>query len=215
MTNQIVQSGFDFPVSLTEKYRPATIGEFVGLHQVRLIMSKLCARPYASAWLFAGPSGTGKTSMAKVCCETMNAEVHQVPAQECDLAKVEWLWHQTHFVPRGTCHAIVIDELDRASNAAQTALLSKLDPNADFFPQTVVFATTNDTSRLEPRLLSRFRVLEFAGSWIAQDVTAMLQRIWDAETDSRKYPNFAEMLKDKTINIRAALMSLEIELLAA
>ena len=58
------QSGFAFPQPLSERYAPQSIGEFVGLDKPRKIMSKFAEAPYPSAWLFVGPSGTGKTTMA-------------------------------------------------------------------------------------------------------------------------------------------------------
>ena len=59
-----MQSNLAFPQSLSEKYRPQTIAEFVGLEKPKKILGKFAAKPYASAWLFVGPSGVGKTSMA-------------------------------------------------------------------------------------------------------------------------------------------------------
>jgi replication-associated recombination protein RarA len=58
------QTSLDFPVSLTERYRPLTMSQFVGLSKPKAICAKLAARPFPSAWLFVGPSGTGKTTMA-------------------------------------------------------------------------------------------------------------------------------------------------------
>ena len=55
---------FAFPQQLAEKYRPLRIAEFAGLEKQRKILSKLAANPYPSAWLFVGPPGIGKTSMA-------------------------------------------------------------------------------------------------------------------------------------------------------
>ena len=55
---------FAFPHSLAEKYRPRKVADFIGLEKQRRILSKLTANPFASAWLFVGASGTGKTSLA-------------------------------------------------------------------------------------------------------------------------------------------------------
>jgi replication-associated recombination protein RarA len=53
-----------FPQSLAEKYRPITIAGFIGLEKAKKIMGKFATHPYQSAWLFVGPPGVGKTSMA-------------------------------------------------------------------------------------------------------------------------------------------------------
>jgi predicted ATP-dependent serine protease len=69
-----------FPMSLSEKYRPRTIAAFVGLDKPKRILSKLAANPYASAWLFAGPPGVGKTTMALALAETLH---HIVATMQC------------------------------------------------------------------------------------------------------------------------------------
>jgi DNA polymerase III gamma/tau subunit len=59
-----MQADLAFPQSLAEKYRPRTITEFIGLEKPKKILGKFAAKPYASAWLFVGPPGVGKTSIA-------------------------------------------------------------------------------------------------------------------------------------------------------
>lgn len=65
---------FAFPESLAENYRPQHIGEFAGLEKQRKILGKLAAHPYPSAWLFVGPPGVGKTSMALALAVELRAE---------------------------------------------------------------------------------------------------------------------------------------------
>jgi hypothetical protein len=49
---------FAFPMPLSEKYRPRTVADFVGLDKPKRILSKFAANPYQSAWLFVGsPEG--------------------------------------------------------------------------------------------------------------------------------------------------------------
>jgi len=71
-----------FPQSLTEKYRPRTIADFVGLEKPKKILTKFASSPYQSAWLFVGPSGVGKTSMAQALCAQIRGELHHVPSQK-------------------------------------------------------------------------------------------------------------------------------------
>src|SRR5258708_33716370 len=75
---------FEFPKPLAEKYRPSTIPEFIGLDKVKKILAAFAARPCVSAWVFVGPAGTGKTSMAQALNTAINGEFHHVPSQKCD-----------------------------------------------------------------------------------------------------------------------------------
>src|SRR5947209_17035326 len=124
-----MQFEMSFQQSLSEKYRPKRIAEFVGLDRPKRIASKLAANPYPSAWLFVGPSGTGKTTLALALAAEMPAELHHIPAKECTLETVQEVTKRCHFMPRmmsdwQPCkmHLIVIDEADQMSYPAQLAL---------------------------------------------------------------------------------------------
>ena len=209
-----IQAGFDFPQSLTEKYRPRRIAEFVGLEKVKKIMSSLVRAPRDSAWLFVGPSGTGKTTMGLALAEEISAELHHIPSQDCNLENIERVRRTCQYVPMSgkRWHLVLADEADRMSDAAQVSLLSKLDAT-NFPPQTIFVFTCNDTQRLEPRFLSRCHVIEFSSYGISKDAAALLERVWDAEHGAAEKPNFLRIMKDAANNVRAALMSLETELM--
>jgi replication factor C small subunit len=203
-----------FPQSLTEKYRPRTIGEFAGLEKPKRILAKFAANPYPSAWLFVGPPGTGKTVAALVLAETLGAEVHHIPSQQCNVANVEDVIRQCWYVPAsGGFHLVLVDEADRMSNAAQLHFLSKLDATA-FPPQTIFVFTCNSTDGLESRFLSRTRQIEFSSYGMAGDATRLLESVWQREADGSPAPNFARIVKESSNNVRDSLMRLETELLA-
>jgi replication factor C small subunit len=203
-----------FPQSLTEKYRPRTIGEFAGLEKPKKILAKFAANPYPSAWLFVGPPGTGKTMAALVLAETLRAEAHHIPSQQCNVANVEDVIRQCWYVPAsGGFHLVLIDEADRMSNAAQLHFLSKLDATA-FPPQTIFIFTCNSTDGLESRFLSRTRQIEFSSYGMAGDATRLLESVWQREADGSPAPNFARIVKESSNNVRDSLMRLETELLA-
>jgi len=206
---------FAFPQPLAEKYRPRTIADFVGLDRPKRILSRFAAHPYQSAWLFAGPPGIGKTSMAPALAETLRAELHHIPSQQCNVANVEDVIRQCWYVPTsGGFHLVLADEADRMSNAAQLHFLSKLDATA-FPPQTIFVFTCNTTDGLEPRFLSRTRQIEFSSYGLAGEATRLLETIWQREANSTAAPNFARNVKESSNNVRDALMCLETELLAS
>ena len=212
------QSGFEFPTPLTEKYRPHSISEFAGLEKPKKLCERIASNLFESAWLFIGPSGTGKTTMALALAELIPAEIHHIPSQECNLSNLDRIINTCHYVPMAGCkmHLILIDEADQMTAPAQLALLSKLDSTA-FPPKTIFVFTCNSTDRLEDRFLSRVRTVEFSSYGIAQSVTALLERIWQAECSnpSASAPNFARIVKESNNNVRESLMRLETELMMA
>jgi replication-associated recombination protein RarA len=161
----IPQGALAFPQALTERYRPRAIADFVGLEKPKKILSKLAAKPFESAWLFIGPSGTGKTTMALALAAAIPAEIHHIPSQECNLENIERVRRTCQYVPMAGCkmHLVLVDEADRMTDAAQISLLSKLD-STNFPPNTIFVFTCNASDRLEARFLSRLRVIEFSSS---------------------------------------------------
>jgi DNA polymerase III delta prime subunit len=112
-------------------------------------------------------------------------------------------------------HLVLVDEADQMTPAAQLALLSKLD-STDAAPFTIWIFTCNDTTRLQDRFMSRCRMIEFSSYGISKEVTALLEKIWIAETGGAgDRPNFARICKEANNNVRAALMTLETEIMAS
>jgi replication-associated recombination protein RarA len=205
---------FAFPQPLAEKYRPHAIADFIGLDKPKRILSKFAANPYSSAWLFTGPTGTGKTTMALALAEMLRAELHHIPSQQCNITSVEDVMRQCWYVPAsGGFHVVLVDEADRMTPAAQLHFLSKLDATA-FPPQTIFVFTCNGTDGLEPRFLSRTRQIDFSSYGMACEATRLLEAIWQREANGAAAPNFARIVKESSNNVRDALMFLETELLA-
>jgi len=209
------QSNLNFPMSLAEKYRPRALSDFVGLEKIKRTLSKFAAQPYPSAWLAVGPAGCGKTSAGLALCETMHAELHKIPSQQCNIAAVEEVIRVCHYVSQfGGMHFVLVDEADKMSAAAALHFLSKLDATG-FPPQTVFYFTCNSTEGLEPRFLSRTRQLEFSSYGMAGEASQLLAKVWECEAGNAPAPNFAQIVRDCRNNLRDCLMTLETEILAA
>jgi replication-associated recombination protein RarA len=208
------QPGFAFPQPLSEKYRPRTLGEFIGLEKQKKILMNFTKQPCSCAWLFVGPSGTGKSTAAMAMCNELHAEMHKIPSQNCNLQSISDTVRQCWYAPySGGFHMVLADEADQMSNAAQLALLSKLD-STDPVPATIWVFTANDTERLEKRFLSRCRVLEFSSYGMRSELAGLLAHVWEAETGQPGTLDFERVAKDSTNNVREALSRLEMELLA-
>lgn len=216
MSTPLSQASLAFPQSLAEKYRPHSIAEFIGLDKPRKILAKLAAQPFASAWLFVGPSGTGKTSIALALAEEIHAELIHIPSQRCTVPELEESLRMTQYVPMQgkTFWLVLVDEADAMSDKAQLALLSKLDATGMRDNCIFVF-TCNATDRLESRFLSRCKTLEFSSYGLNGSLIELLRCVWQAEASGAPEPNFAQMTKGIGNNVREALQRLEIELMGA
>jgi replication-associated recombination protein RarA len=212
------QTGLAFPASLSEKYRPRRLSDFVGLDKPKKVLTRFAASPFPNAaFLFIGPSGVGKTSMGLAFCETIKGELHHVPSQTCNVETLENVIRQCHYVPSSghSFHIVLVDEADKMTKAAQLHLLSKLDATA-FPPSTIFIFTANSVEGLEDRFISRCMQLQFTSHGLAEPTAELLERIWQAEAGTTgERPNFLRMVRESGNNIRDAVNSLQVELLAA
>lgn len=210
-----MQTDFAFPQSLAEKYRPARIADFIGLERPKRVLSAFCKRPASGAWLFVGPSGVGKSTMALAVAAELAAELHTIPSQKCNAQTIDDTVRRCWYAPMtpGGFHVVLADEADQMTNGAQLALLSKLD-STDPAPNTIWIFTANDTERLERRFLSRCKVLEFSSYGLAGEIASYLAKVWHAEGGNGNCPDLARLAKDSRNNVRDCLMRLETELLA-
>jgi replication-associated recombination protein RarA len=201
---------------LTEKYRPLKVAGFIGLDKPKEKMAALVARPFDSAWMFVGPSGMGKTTLALAVADELNAELYHVPSQRCTIAEVEKIRSRCQYSPAfgKRLHLILVDEADTMSKAAQDAFLSILD-STNRAPNTIIIFTCNETLGLENRFLSRCFEVKFSSHAVSQQISAMLAEVWEVETNGNpSVPNFQRIVKEANNNIRAALMDLQLAIMA-
>jgi hypothetical protein len=83
-------------------------------------------------------------------------------------------------------------------------------------PERLWIFTCNATDGLEPRFLSRTMQLQFSSHGIAEETSKLLERVWQSEAGDGQAdtPNFLRIVRDSQNNVRDALQSLQVELLA-
>lgn len=202
---------------LTEKYQPKLISDFLGLDKAKKLCSNLVANPFESYLLFVGASGMGKTTLALALAAELDAELHHIPSQNCTVEAIERVYRACQYLPmlNHRYHVILIDEADQMSMAAQMALLSMMDGTRKA-PNTIIVYTCNETTKLQDRFLSRCIQVDFSSYGIAKDAAAMLEKVWSIECPAAATtPNFVRLVKESNNNVRAALMSLQREMLFA
>ena len=210
------QPSFAFPVPLSEKYRPRTFAEFIGLEKPKRIMERFASAPRSCAFIFSGPSGTGKTCMALALAEAISAELIHIPSQHGTVGEIEEALRRTMYVPMlgKRFWLILIDEADSISRAAQLALLSKLDATG-LRENTIFIFTCNSLDGLEPRFLSRCLPVEFSSYGMSVEIATFLKDVWHREGGNGNCPDLTRLAKDTRNNVRDCLSRLEIELLAS
>ena len=170
--------------ALYRTYRPQTFEEVAGQqHIVKTLKNALSSGKIAHAYLFAGPRGTGKTTMAKLFAKALNCE-HGIGNQcnECKNCKaimdgshpdvleldaasnngVEEIRDLIDKVKYGTIlgryKVYIIDEVHMLSTGAFNALLKTLEEP----PEHVVFIlATTEPHKILPTILSRCQRYDF------------------------------------------------------
>jgi len=170
---------------LYRTYRPARFSEVIGQdYIVKTLINAIKNKKVAHAYLFAGPRGTGKTSVAKLFAKAINCQdFREEPCDSCancraylegnhpdiielDAASnngvddVREIIDQVPYAPLlGKYKVYIIDEVHMLSTAAFNALLKTLEEP----PAHVIFIlATTDPQKVIPTVLSRCQRYNFS-----------------------------------------------------
>ncbi|PIV45387.1 MAG: DNA polymerase III subunit gamma/tau [Candidatus Nealsonbacteria bacterium CG02_land_8_20_14_3_00_37_10] len=172
---------------LYRKYRPQTFAEVIGQeHVVKTLTNAISSGIISHAYLFAGPRGGGKTTLARLLAKSLNCqnrkEGQSEPCNKCnscleimgnrslDLIEIDAASHRgideirelrdgIKFAPTKSKYKIfILDEAHQLSKDAANALLKTLEEP----PSHVIFVlATTEIHKMIPTIISRCQRFDF------------------------------------------------------
>ncbi|OHA62563.1 MAG: DNA polymerase III, subunit gamma and tau [Candidatus Vogelbacteria bacterium RIFOXYD2_FULL_44_9] len=151
-------------IALYRKYRPAKFNEVVGQEPiVKALEGSIASSQVAHAYLFAGPRGTGKTSIARIFAEELGCtgnDLYEIDgASNNGVGEIRELREAVGSLPFSSPYKVyIIDEVHMLSNAAFNALLKTLEEP----PRHVIFIlATTELHKVPETVVSRCQTFRF------------------------------------------------------
>ena len=171
-------------LALYRKYRPNNFEDMVGQNDVsEIIKNEILTNKISHAYLFSGPRGTGKTSMAKIIARMINCsnlDNNCVPCGKCDscltfnssndiveidaasnngVDEIRELRDKVNLVPTvGKYKVYIIDEVHMLTTQAFNALLKTLEEP----PSHAIFIlATTEFHKIPATVVSRCQKFQF------------------------------------------------------
>jgi DNA polymerase-3 subunit gamma/tau len=191
--------------ALYRKYRPQSFAEVVGQEAVvRTLSNAITTEAVRQAYLFAGPRGTGKTSMARILAKCLNCAqgptttpdgtchacraiaagtsldvIEMDAASQRGIDDIREIRDRVVLQPvEGRYKVYILDEAHQLTDAAWNALLKLIEEPP---PHLVFVFCTTDLSKVLPTVRSRCQTFVFQRPSL-QDLVKKLRVIADAES---------------------------------
>ena len=190
--------------ALYRKYRSQTFGQLVGQQVVATTLRQAVEQGKIShAYLFSGPRGTGKTSVAKIFAKAMNCpnQKNGEPCNDCYICQsitegsledvieidaasnngvdeIRDIRDKSTYAPSLAKHKVyIIDEVHMLSTGAFNALLKTLEEPTE---NVVFILATTELHKIPATILSRVQRFEFK-SIKTQDIIGHIEWILEQE----------------------------------
>ena len=190
--------------ALYRKYRPQSFEDVVGQEAVvRTLRNAIATDAVRQAYLFAGPRGTGKTSMARILAKCLNCAQGPTPdpdgtchacraiaagtsldviemdaASQRGIDDIREIRDRVVLQPvEGRYKVYILDEAHQLTDAAWNALLKLIEEPP---PHLVFVFCTTDLSKVLPTVRSRCQTFVFQRPRL-QELVQVLRRVADAE----------------------------------
>jgi DNA polymerase-3 subunit gamma/tau len=172
--------------ALYRKYRSKSLSEVVGQeHVTKTLQQALKQQHISHAYLFTGPRGVGKTSVARILAHEINDIAYTDDSTHIDIIEIDAasnrrideireLRDKVHIAPTSAKYKVyIIDEVHMLTREAFNALLKTLEEP----PEHVIFIlATTDAHKLPDTIVSRTQRFHFKPAEPA-DLSALLQKI--------------------------------------
>lgn len=170
--------------ALYNKYRPSDFADVVGQSTIVTIVKAMCESKDLSNrnFLFTGPAGTGKTSIAKLIARSLNGNLDNVievdAASRSGVDDIRELIQEAAQYPIGTKYKIIIlDEVHSLSSAAFQALLISLENQVG---NTIWIGCTTNPEKIPATIISRVQTFKLS-KISTENIQKRLKFILDSE----------------------------------
>ena len=171
--------------ALYRKYRPSSLEELVGQPDaVQLISEQIKNSNLSHAYLFSGPRGVGKTSLARIIATTIGCDpvfdITEIDAASHNkVDDVRELNDSVNFIASspGKKRVFILDEVHMLSNAASNAFLKTLEEPPD---HVIFILATTEPDRVIETIRSRTTQIAFKRIKNS-DIITSLEKISKAE----------------------------------